>query len=493
MELSMSLIEARLRRYPLQSDLRQDERNIRGVRFLSDQRLALSPEYVYIGRADQFFSDDHYSSACLLTNGRSRIICFECDYEELLNDVLSAFEFYNSWEQQLRQLGAGQGSIRQMLDASVPLLDTPVLVVDINGRLLGHSCPQRCSTIPEIRDALESGIFPARMLHRRFLDEAGNELRDLTDTPGKYFVEDGSNNAVCMYLCQDGERIGFFQIFDYENLQSRYYLHLQEVIAPYLLQSGDIAGEDSHTRSNTSIITRLLEGEAVSQAALEKFLRQPGLSHPWSLLAAKNLSVRNYTQRALAVREFASWKLPCFPLDYQGEVLVLVSQKKQDALLRQMKAALGFSHIALGISMPIQELTLLPTALRQARFALDRGQGPGIHLCRDYALDYLVENLRNQELVTELLHPAIGTLTQYDWENGTQLLLTLKTYLQTDRSQAETADRLHTHRNTIKYRLERIDQLTGIDLADWQELTWLSLSLLVSHQEENERNSFQIP
>lgn len=53
----------------------------------------------------------------------------------------------------------------------------------------------------------------------------------------------------------------------------------------------------------------------------------------------------------------------------------------------------------------------------------------------------------------------LGPLIEYDAANGTVLLETLWTFALCDRDHKETAQRLHLHRNTLRYRLSRIVSL----------------------------------
>src|SRR6185312_15981358 len=60
---------------------------------------------------------------------------------------------------------------------------------------------------------------------------------------------------------------------------------------------------------------------------------------------------------------------------------------------------------------------------------------------------------------------AIRTLAAYDRRRGSQLVATLEQYLDDRRSVTEAARALTVHPNTLRQRLERIETLTGLDLA----------------------------
>jgi purine catabolism regulator len=60
----------------------------------------------------------------------------------------------------------------------------------------------------------------------------------------------------------------------------------------------------------------------------------------------------------------------------------------------------------------------------------------------------------------------LATVIEYDRQNHTQLLETLKVYLDCDRSKQQTAARLFIHRQTLYHRLEQLGRLLRADLDD---------------------------
>ncbi|TBL79059.1 PucR family transcriptional regulator [Paenibacillus thalictri] len=63
----------------------------------------------------------------------------------------------------------------------------------------------------------------------------------------------------------------------------------------------------------------------------------------------------------------------------------------------------------------------------------------------------------------ELMDKKIGKLSLYDKQNGTNLVSTLYYYLATGGSLMETARLLYVHRNSVKYRMDRIKEIVGKD------------------------------
>ena len=85
----------------------------------------------------------------------------------------------------------------------------------------------------------------------------------------------------------------------------------------------------------------------------------------------------------------------------------------------------------------------------------------------------------------------VEPLREHDSTRGSDLVLTLKTYFSTGGNASEAADRLFLHRNSMLYRLERIQKLTGLDLRDDRVALALHLGLLAI--ERGERDAAEHP
>ena len=95
-------------------------------------------------------------------------------------------------------------------------------------------------------------------------------------------------------------------------------------------------------------------------------------------------------------------------------------------------------------------------------------------------LQYLLRIAKHTIVNTEeLMHPAIAILSDYDEKHDTDYLQTLAIWIRNERSIADSTRELHLHRNSMLYRLNRIQELTGEDfeLCESRELVMLSLMM----------------
>ena len=100
----------------------------------------------------------------------------------------------------------------------------------------------------------------------------------------------------------------------------------------------------------------------------------------------------------------------------------------------------------------------------QIALALERGGGAIAYEALG-AYKYLV-HLRLDDAPRDRHWTAVERLLAYDARRRTQLVDTLEHYLQARRSVTTTARELYIHPNTLRQRLDRIEQLTGLELAD---------------------------
>ncbi|MGH8869500.1 MAG: PucR family transcriptional regulator [Actinomycetes bacterium] len=113
----------------------------------------------------------------------------------------------------------------------------------------------------------------------------------------------------------------------------------------------------------------------------------------------------------------------------------------------------------------------------EARDALTKG--PGVHEREPLDLTRLL--LSNQDLpLDDLGRTALQPLLDFDAAHDGALVQTLQAYLEADCSVADVSAQLYVHRNTVRYRLNQVERLTGRSLASTtgRVQLWLALRAL---------------
>lgn len=89
-----------------------------------------------------------------------------------------------------------------------------------------------------------------------------------------------------------------------------------------------------------------------------------------------------------------------------------------------------------------------------------------VTFCEDQYFELMLARINHDAILPFFVNPALQELEKYDHENDTELVPTLLNYLQHDGNLSQTASDLFIHRNTLHNRIERIEELTGLDLRD---------------------------
>lgn len=93
----------------------------------------------------------------------------------------------------------------------------------------------------------------------------------------------------------------------------------------------------------------------------------------------------------------------------------------------------------------------------------------------------LLRSYQERGLAAEFCQYVLGTLVAYDRAHNADLLHTLRTYFRCNSNAIEAARTLFLHRNSLQYRLDRIEEVLDCDLHDPH--TRLALNLAVEMAE----------
>ncbi|MGW5385368.1 PucR family transcriptional regulator [Nocardia sp. NPDC003963] len=162
-----------------------------------------------------------------------------------------------------------------------------------------------------------------------------------------------------------------------------------------------------------------------------------------------------------------------------GGTILLPAESRATAaeLMADLVAAAGFPVTAILLEAP---RTAIVTAADIAHELLDLVRrlryAPGIYRFRDLALEY---QLTRPGAARAELAALVAPL--YDHP---ELLDTLRLYIRTRLRRQATAHILELHRNTVDYRLRRIQELTGCDPVQQTGL-WYLQSGLIAHSYES--------
>jgi hypothetical protein len=155
-----------------------------------------------------------------------------------------------------------------------------------------------------------------------------------------------------------------------------------------------------------------------------------------------------------------------------------IAARAADGILRELEAALPGHFYSLGRSRGAAAPEL-HRAAREAILAANVAEGDPETpvLAFDETGAYRLLLSQEPDELQRFYEETIAPLSAYDEQYETELVATVEAFLDADGNVAATSQRLFTHRHTVRYRLDRVRELTQLDVGSSDGREKLSLGL----------------
>ncbi len=250
------------------------------------------------------------------------------------------------------------------------------------------------------------------------------------------------------------------------------------------------AALDAREEADDELLDLLTTARPGTQEAARDRARRKGfdVEAPYLILAVQS-SASSARVRSALDRQLASMRVPALLREGETTVLALLSLDARratdvrtllDQLHRAVKASVS-SPVSIGYAAVRSGAAEVSKAAREAEQAVSMGHrlfgADSTTAFADLGLYRLLYALQPLPELRAYRDDALGRLRARD--RGGVLLDTLQAYLATNGSPTDAADRLHLHRNTVLYRLARIEEILQVDLRDADVRLALHLALKI--------------
>jgi purine catabolism regulator len=154
-------------------------------------------------------------------------------------------------------------------------------------------------------------------------------------------------------------------------------------------------------------------------------------------------------------------------------------------VLSRLEAWRAQEDLRVGVGRLAANPEALARSYREARQALMIGRrlfsGQPVIYFGELGIYRLLFHLHGAEDVQAFYEEVLGPLLEYDRRTDNELVETLETYFACNGNLSEAARRLHLHRNSLLYRLERIQEVLQADLEDADTRLSLQVALKMRH------------
>lgn len=260
----------------------------------------------------------------------------------------------------------------------------------------------------------------------------------------------------------------------------------------------------SHFLSNILFGDGMLSGNAIEKAAyfgynldgeccicvidmdkFEQFLKLNNLNDESSISKLK-INFRKIVQDIL---EKHGLKVPI--VDKDDAVIIFIKSDNnymsrleraikeiQEAIKKNIK---GLS-VSIGIGNSYKDLNMMKQSLKEAEIAIDSAKCNGlddtITKYKDIGIYELLFSIDNKELLKNYYLNLLGPIMENDNKpKDISSIKILETYLNENCNITVTAEKLFLHRNTLKYRINKIEELVNCDLHNFNHCMELRIAL----------------
>lgn len=344
------------------------------------------------------------------------------------------------------------------------LLDCPLLVLDDTFHITAHYRPLGFSD-PYFCDAIRCGevTYEAGVVIRR--SEALS-----AGTADFVKVEGSPYRRRFAPLVSAGVRLGYLICVDTDGHLQKISPELWRMVEQILAKQAFIEAsrQDRPFETAEDVLMHLLDGGFSSAPYFRLQAAGTYLAdfHPSGFAL---IDLNAYHREHLAKNRLKDELGTRFPYShaflYRGDVFLFLHGREGTDDFVPLAGEFGLKLV---LSDGPEDLYALPALYRTAREALelmqdDRFHGGNVCTVAQLRTPLLLKNLEGRR---DLVAKEIRQLALHDRERGTQYCETLYHYLSCCRSLKKTCDALFTHRNTVLYRIRRMEDDFGIPLED---------------------------
>ena len=357
-----------------------------------------------------------------------------------------------------------QDDLRQLALSTGELLGCPLLVLDDTFHIAAHHLPLGFS------DAL----FETAVRRGEISYEAGaiiSENAMLTAGWADYVqLADSPYRRRFAPLVSAGVRLGCLICVDTDGHLEKIPPQTWELVEHILSKQMfvEASHQDKLFETAEDILMHLLDGGFSSAAHFQLQASGTYLAdfHPRAFALIDLETYHSAYMGKRHLKEELEAQIPdSHPFLYKGDVFLFLHREGDGDIFSELAEEFQLKIL---ISAPIDDLFTLPQLYRTAREALElmkdaRFHGEAVCSAQQLRTPLLLKNLEGRG---DLVSPELRRLAVHDREKGSQYCETLYHYLTCCHSLIKTSNALYTHRNTVLYRIRRLQEDFLIPLED---------------------------
>lgn len=412
------------------------------------------------------------------------------------NQIRGIFYRLRSWDKKLDEIILTGQNMDVMLETYTELLPHHLLMWDASFNICAFT---RNIEAPNenVEEMEKKGYFLPETVE--FLVRK-NLIAKSTDINTRFFTRDmlpSGNQAIIHHYFRQGLR--FYSVCVYAREGQNFGQDIQDLIEYFFgrlnfyLDKHAPVFQGQHFLYESFLIG-LLEGKVTDLAVIEERAESFRI-RPVAAYRLYCLQINDYkiTLARYLIETIASSAPDVKLLQYQNHVLMLKAQSRRGVQTEEesqnwterVTRLLMIHNAHCGVSSAFSHLKDIRTAYDQARSALESGmllnpkEKSRIYFYRDYYLYHVLKQVENNIPLSSLYPRRLNQILEKDLKSGANNLKLLDAYLANNQSVTATARQMFMHRNSVIYRIRKIEEMLRIDLENHKDVVRMDFSLCV--------------
>lgn len=418
----------------------------------------------------------------------------DLDCEYLLQKVQQIFLFFHQWETKMYDLLCRRASLMDLCEQCLCLTNNPFCLASSDMRILAYA--ERNNKEEELKmfhdkdigEYLSDEEIDAFRLDRDYL--RGIEAHTPCILNNDYYGFRHFYNNIFI----DDIYIARIAICEVERpIRPRDYALLLKICDFFkiALENTDIV-LNNHPKNFDRLVNRLLSQENVSDEEIDAIFaeidwRHEGLYFCGIIESDLDRIMHSYQTLCGQLERFLDSSIAVALHDCILLIINLAaSSLTKEDIRSHLSPFIRENLLRVGLSNCFRNFRNLPTFVRQAQDTLRMGQLRDSTIwCYDfdtYSLQILLERCSKGHKPEDLCPEKLQILIDYDNEHNRNYVHILKTYLQCNMSVAKAMRILYVQRATLLYQLKRFEEISQINLQDYQTRLYLMIYFAIADQ-----------
>lgn len=405
---------------------------------------------------------------------------------DLFNEIQEIFAFYQDWEDESQDIISNCKDYQELISCAYQYFRIPICLVDNMFQIIANET----GNISRYEQYVDNGHITIDVMNELISNPDFSEIETREDI---FEYETDANYYCKNFKIQDtfAGRLLVLCAEDAFRPQSYFLIRqLTHYIESMLKMIGSFKVFNSEQNQMYSFLTDSLDRKPYPEAQINRIYQNQGWSLRHRYVLIQFLPEHRY-QKTLYAPYLISQLENYFPscsIEYHSSVVLLLNLTLYEAGQKEnyhtrLAYILREGLMIAGISRTFTGFEDLDIYYKQTEFALEAGKKIDKYywyfFFDSYALEYLLQNGTGIFQPEHICCQGALTLREHDQRRQTDYFNTLKTYFEAGFNMTKAAELLFIHRSTFINRMERIREITKLDIEDKSTRLYLELSFLI--------------